>query len=76
MSALGNGSQFSQFKTDAALPATLPTSTDSGPVQINMQSKSVGGKSRRRRSHKKSKKSRGGSRSHRNHKKSMKKHKK
>jgi hypothetical protein len=83
MSALGNGSQFSVFKSDAALPATLPTATDSGPVQINMQSKSVGGRSRRQRSHKKSMKSWGGRRGHkksmkswggrRGHKKSMKK---
>lgn len=44
MSALGNGSQFSEFKNAGALPTTLPNATNSGEVQANMQSKVVGGK--------------------------------
>ena len=44
MSALGNGSQFSEFKSGSALPSALPSATNSGPLQVNMQSKSIGGK--------------------------------
>jgi hypothetical protein len=47
MSALGNGSRFSEFKTDSSLPASLPSATNSGPTQVNMQSKLVGGKKRK-----------------------------
>jgi hypothetical protein len=54
MSALGNGSRFSDFKSDSVLPSSLPSATTGGSTQVNMQSKLVGGK--KRKSAKKTKK--------------------
>lgn len=47
MSALGNGSQISEFKAGSALPVTLPSGTHGGNTQANMHSKLVGGKKRK-----------------------------
>ena len=57
MSALGNGSQFSEFKSDSALPNMLPSGTHGGTTQVNMQSKLIGGKKRKSAKRKTAKKS-------------------
>jgi hypothetical protein len=44
MSALGNGSRFSEFESGSVLSKTLPSATNGGSTQVNMQSKMIGGK--------------------------------
>jgi hypothetical protein len=46
----GNGSTFSEYIQGNALPKITPTATNSGPIQTGMQSKSVGGFKKQRRS--------------------------
>lgn len=45
----GNGSTFSEYIQGNALPKITPTATNSGPIQTGMQSKSVGGSKKQRR---------------------------
>lgn len=46
----GNGSTFSEYIQGNALPKITATATNSGPIQTGMQSKSVGGSKKQRRS--------------------------
>ena len=46
----GNGSTFSEYVQGNALAKITPTATNSGPIQTSMQSKSVGGFKKQRRS--------------------------
>jgi hypothetical protein len=46
----GNGSAFSEYVQGNALPKIAATATNSGPIQTGMQSKSVGGFKKQRRS--------------------------
>jgi hypothetical protein len=46
----GNGSAFSEYIQGNALAKITPTATNSGPIQTGMQSKSVGGSKKQRRS--------------------------
>jgi len=49
----GNGTTNYNFVSGNALSSTIPTATNSGIITNGMQSKSVGGKKRKSRKHKK-----------------------
>jgi hypothetical protein len=46
----GNGSAFSEYVSGNALPKITPTATNAGMIQNSMQSKSVGGYRRSKKS--------------------------